>query len=66
MTKELQSLIFKKLDMVKEEKSLLLQFKLFVIDIKINRYIKKMSRHQSKIIYKQTYNLLQEIIKSNF
>lgn len=66
MTKELQSLIFKKLDMVKKEKSLLLQFKLFVIDIKINRYIKKMSRYQSKIIYKQTYNLLQEIIKSNF
>lgn len=66
MPKELQSLLFTKLELQALPKSIKVKMQIKRLDRKINKLIKRTAKHQAKKVYKQTIELLQQVVNANF
>lgn len=65
MVKELQTLIFKKKELL-SSRSLTNKIKIYFLNKKMKKIIKKLAQKQADIIYRQTYELYDTMIKANF
>lgn len=65
MVKELQTLIFKKKELL-SSRSLTNTIKIYFLNKKMKKIIKKLAQKQADIIYRQTYELYDTMIKANF
>lgn len=66
MPKELQSLLFTKLELQSLPKNFKVKMQIKKLDRKINKLIKKTAKSQAKKVYKQTIELLQQVVNANF
>ena len=66
MPKELQNLLFAKLELQALPKSIKVKMQIKKLDRKINKLIKRTTKSQAKKVYKQTIELLQQVVNANF
>jgi anaerobic ribonucleoside-triphosphate reductase len=65
MPKELQGLLFARIELRKEEDTFRNRRAIKKIDRKIKKVIKQAAKEQAQLMYDQTYDLLYNIIKAN-
>ena len=66
MPKELQGLLFTRIELCKEENTFKTRRAIKKIDRQIDRVIKRAAKEQAQLMYDKTYDLLYDVIKANF
>lgn len=66
MPKELQGLLFTRLELHKAKDSFKNRRAIKKLDRKIMKVIKKAAQEQAQLMYDKTYDLLYDIVKANF
>lgn len=66
MPKELQALLFTRIELCKEESTFSNRRAIKKVDRKIKKVIKRAAKEQAKMMYEKTYDLLYDVIKANF
>lgn len=66
MPKELQGLLFTKIELCKEPNTFSNRRAIRKIDRKIKKVVKRAAKEQAQIMYAQTYELLYNVINANF
>lgn len=66
MPKELQSLLFTRIELCKEDNTFKNRMAIKKIDRKIKKVIHRAAKEQAQVMYEKTYDLLYDVIKANF
>lgn len=66
MPKELQGLLFTRIELSKEENTFRNRRAIKKIDRKIKKVVERAAQEQAQLMYDKTYDLLYNIIKANF
>lgn len=66
MPKELQGLLFTRIELSKEENTFRNRRAIKKIDRKIKKVVEQAAKEQAQLMYDKTYDLLYNIIKANF
>lgn len=66
MPKELQGLLFTRIELCKEENTFKNRRAIKKIDGKIKKVITRAAKEQAQLMYEKTYDLLYDVIKANF
>jgi hypothetical protein len=64
---QLQKLIMQRLDLSTQDKlGLIDRIKIWILDRKMNKVARLYAKQNARIVYKESYDLCQSIIKANF
>ena len=66
MPKELQGLLFTRIELCKEENTFKIRRAIKKIDRKIKKVIIRAAKEQAQLMYNKTYDLLYDVINANF
>ena len=66
MPKELQGLLFTRIELCKKENTFKTRRAIKKIDRKIKKVITRAAKEQAKLMYNKTYDLLYDVINANF
>ena len=66
MPKELQGLLFTRIELCKEENTFKNRRAIKKIDRKIKKVITRAAKEQAQLMYNKTYDLLYDVINANF
>lgn len=66
MPKELQGLLFTRIELCKEENTFKTRRAIKKIDRQIKKVITRAAKEQAQLMYNKTYDLLYDVINANF